>query len=577
MSMEDAPGVLLLSHVGFSFVEDLAGAVRARGLKVYVISSLPEPEHQGVRPGVLADLADEVKVTAGHVLGAREVDGFLDELQAAGAPVRCCLTVWEGYRHLMALANARLGVADLQEKQALQLRDKLTVRNRLADAGLSRGRAAVLTPATLAARRRAGGRYFVKPVSGIASFGTFPLTDSTTWADLERIADQARSDTVYASAFTTGPADEDDTGTADPTAAQADGTSGTGSAGGAGGAAARTAAEAAGAVAQAGAAGRGATGPADQGAGQETGRGTGQDTGQDTGRNAGRATGRNAGRDTGWDPHRDAGRATGQDAGRDAGRDPHRDAGGSAGRDAEVPVRFLVEDYIPGQEFSFEVIVVDGGPQVVAVHEKCEVTEAAGTVLENACVSPPTSLTQDQIAAGLTWVGTVLELLELNWGCFHIEARHSASGWDLIEINPRVGGSLISPSVAALTGGPGLLDLWLDSLLGAHRPAALRTTLEKLSYTAGGAAPGGRATFFRVFFADPGTLARVELNPALRPRPLLSQILLKAGDTVEPSSREVFLGQVLWRMDLAGREAVLAELMPASERAIEVAYEGGQA
>ncbi|MGV9936371.1 ATP-grasp domain-containing protein [Streptomyces olivaceoviridis] len=457
MSTENARGVLLLSHVGFSFMEDLLGTVTARGLKGYVLSSLPEPQHQASRPATLADLAADVRVTGGHVLTARDVEDYLDHLQAAGAAVQCCLTVWEGYRHLMALANARLGVPDLDEKQVLDLRDKLTLRNRLADAGLSRGRASALTPETLAERQRAGGRYFVKPVSGIASFGTFPLTADTTWTEVERIAAEARSDTVYSSAFTAG--------------------------GGSG----------------------------------SPGAGSG-----------------------------------------------HGVTGG---------MEFLVEDYVPGREFSFEVIAVDAEPHVVAVHEKCQVTETAGTVLENACVSPPTSLSQEEIAAGIRWVTSVLDVLDLDWGCFHIEARHAASGWDLIEVNPRVGGSLISPSVAALTGGPGLLDLWLDCLLAAGSPADFGTALKKLSFAADGTTQGRHATFFRVFFAEPGTIRSVGLNGDLPLEPVVSHVLLKPGDVVHSSSREVFLGQVLWRMDRADRDAVLPWLLPASEHAIEIVYE----
>ncbi|CAM5549976.1 MULTISPECIES: ATP-grasp domain-containing protein [Streptomyces] len=457
MSTENARGVLLLSHVGFSFMEDLLGTVTARGLKGYVLSSLPEPQHQASRPAALADLAADVRVTGGHVLTARDVEDYLDHLQAAGAAVQCCLTVWEGYRHLMALANARLGVPDLDEKQVLDLRDKLTLRNRLADAGLSRGRASALTPETLAARQRAGGRYFVKPVSGIASFGTFPLTADTTWTEVERIATEARSDTVYSSAFTAQP------GSGSPAAGS----------------------------------GHGVTGA----------------------------------------------------------------------------MEFLVEDYVPGREFSFEVIAVDAEPHVVAVHEKCQVTETAGTVLENACVSPPTSLSQEEIAAGIRWVTSVLDVLDLDWGCFHIEARHAASGWDLIEVNPRVGGSLISPSVAALTGGPGLLDLWLDCLLAAGGPADFGTALKSLSFAADGTTRGRHATFFRVFFAEPGTIRSVALNDDLPLEPVVSHVLLKPGDVVHSSSREVFLGQVLWRMDRADRDAVLPWLLPASEHAIEIVYE----
>ncbi|MFJ4811710.1 ATP-grasp domain-containing protein [Streptomyces longwoodensis] len=457
MSTENTRGVLLLSHVGFSFMEDLLGTLRPRGLRGYVLSSLPEPQHQADRPAVLGGLADHVHVTSGHVLTARDVEDCLDRLRAAGEQVQCCLTVWEGYRHLMALANARLGVPDLDEKQVLDLRDKLTLRNRLADAGLSRGRASLLTPETLAARRSDGGRYFVKPVSGIASFGTFPLTADTTWGDVERITAEARSDTVYADVFTARP-----------------------------------------------------------------GPGT---------------------------------------------LNPDAERGDRPGMD------FLVEDYVPGREFSFEVIAVDAEPHVVAVHEKCEVTETAGTVLENACVSPPVSLSQQEVAAGIHWVAKVLDVLDLDWGCFHVEARHTASGWDLIEVNPRVGGSLISPSVAALTGGPGLLDLWLDSLLTADRPDGFGVTLRSLSFAADGTTPCRSATFFRVFFAEPGTIRAVGLNDDLPLEPVVAHVLLEPGDVVHSSSREVFLGQVLWRMDRADRDAVLPRLLPASEHAIEIVYE----
>ncbi|MBD0711494.1 biotin carboxylase [Streptomyces sp. CBMA291] len=449
-------------------MEDLVGAVKARGLKCHVLSSLPEPQHQKTRPAELAGLADDIRVTAGHVLTAHDVENHLDRLRAEGARIEGCLTVWEGYRHLMALANARLGVPDLDEKQVLELRDKATLRNRLADAGLTRGRASLLTPETLAAHQRDGGRYFVKPVSGIASFGTFPLTAATTWADLERIAAEARSDTVYAGVFTPDPDPADPTSPVNP------------------------------------------TGPVN--------------------------------------------------------------SKGPVNPTAPA-MRFLIEDYVPGREFSFEVIAVDHEPHVIAVHEKCEVTETANTVLEDACVSPPVSVSPQETAAGIRWVKSVLDTLGLGWGCFHVEARHSPSGWDLIEVNPRVGGSLISPSVAALTGGPDLLDLWLDSLLTAHRPAAFREELHALSYTPDGTPQGRGATFFRVFFADPGTIREVRLADDLPLRPVLSHILLKPGDTIRSSAREVFLGQVLWSMDRTERDTILPALRPASEHAIEIVYE----
>lgn len=466
--MENALGVLLLSHVGFSFMEDLIDTVTARGINTYVLSSLPEPRHQASRPDKLAELADDVYVTTEHVLTPHDVDAYIDELEASGTSVLCCLTVWEGYRCLMASANARLGVPDLDVKQIVELRDKMTLRNRLADAGLTRARASTLTPTTLAERQREGGRYFVKPVSGIASFGTFPLTPDTTWSDLERLDSEARSDTVYANTFTTN---------------------------------------------------------------------------------------------------------SGVFAQSDTSVNNSTDTNESVIRSLSCEVEFLVEDYVPGQEFSFEVVLVDGDTHVVAVHEKCEVTETTDTVLENACISPPTSLSQDELATGLQWVTAALAVLNLRWGCFHVEARYSPSGWDLIEINPRVGGSLISSSVAALTGGPSMLDLWLDSLLTANQPSGFLKTLKNLSFTVDGTTHNPNATFFRVFFTGPGTVREVKLNDDLPFQPVLSHVLLKPGDFVESSSREVFLGQVLWCMDRADQEALLPKLLPASECAIEIVYE----
>ncbi|MGW3465555.1 ATP-grasp domain-containing protein, partial [Streptomyces olivaceoviridis] len=126
---------------------------------------------------------------------------------------------------------------------------------------------------------------------------------------------------------------------------------------------------------------------------------------------------------------------------------------------------------------------------------------------------------------------------------------------------------------AALTGGPGLLDLWLDCLLAAGRPADFGTALKSLSFAADGTTRGRHATFFRVFFAEPGTIRSVGLNDDLPLEPVVSHVLLEPGDVVHSSSREVFLGQVLWRMDRADRDAVLSWLLPASENAIEIVYE----
>ena len=431
-------GVLLLSHVGFSFMEDLIAALDARGLHSYVLTSLPEPEHVPARLHDLEAKATHVHSTDAHVLTRADVAAYVDELRARGERVLGCVTVWEGYRHLMAHANALLGVPDLDPDQVLGLRDKLMSRQKLTAAGLSAVHAVALTEESLADHKQRPGRYFVKPVSGIASYGTFPLSDATTWEEILRITAEAADDTVYASVFAeTGPA-------------------------------------------------------------------------------------------------------------------------------------FLIEDYLPGREFSFEVLVVDGEVFVAAVHEKYVLTETAGAVLEDACVSPPYSVDRARTAEGIGWVTGLLAHLDLRWGCFHIEARHDGSRWDLIEVNPRVGGALISPSVRELNGEAGLLDLWLDVLI--HPAEKSRERLRPLSYGPDGTPPTDRATFFRVFFAEPGRITRIAVADDLPLAPVVEQILLSEGDTVEARSREVFLGQLLWRFPLTERDDLLPKLVQVSEHALNVRY-----
>lgn len=434
-------GVLILSHCGFSFAEDLIAAIKSRGLQAFVLSSLPLPEHGEQRLQKLRGMAQAVLSSDSHVLTVEDVERAIALLQASGRTIRACISVWEGYRAWMAHANKRLGVGDLPSQRIDFLRDKFAVRGELYRTGLSRIAARLLTPDVLDALKREGGRYFVKPARGIASYGAFRLTPDTSWDRLEAIVRQAQEDTVYGSAL-------------------------------------------------------------------------------------------------------------GED------------------------VTFVAEDYLDGTEFSFEVLVSKGDLHVVGLHEKCELTEANGTVLEDSCTSPPASLAEREIAAGLEWLRAVFGQLQLDWGCFHVEARFDGARWDLIEINPRVGGSLISHSVKALNGEASLLELWLALLLeqadGAQY-AGLSDTLKRLAYKGDGTAPTRVATFFRVYFATPGQIESIEVRAGSR-RPLVEQILLKSGDVVEDTPRESFLGQLLWRMTREERDASLNDLLVESASAIDVRY-----
>ncbi|SAL00000.1 argininosuccinate lyase [Caballeronia ptereochthonis] len=436
-------GVLLLSHCGYSFMEDLVAALDARGLRSFVLSSSPLSRHRVKRLDELSRMTARLIATESSELTWEDVRAALDELREKGERVLACISVWEGYRDLMAQANAELGVADLSPVEVRMLRDKLGLRNRLADAGLSRTRAVELTRDNFEALKSDGRRHFVKPVCGIASYGAFTLRSESEWSDLERISREARRDETYRSAF------------------------------------------------------------------------------------------------------------------------------GDA-------LTFMAEDYVPGREFSFELLAVDGRLHTVAIHEKCEVTETSGTVLEDCCVSPPISIDSDACAAGMKWITQQFEALGLRWGCFHLEARYDGSRWDLIEINPRVGGCLISPSVKALNGVASMLEMWLDLLIeSASRDAAkvekFNRKLGALSYRSDGVPLCDHETFFRAYFARPGRLEFVGLRN-VEPAPIASQLFLKAGDDIEQVSREVFLGQLLWSLPRNRGKTQVPHLMRVSAEAVEVRY-----
>lgn len=429
-------GVLILSHVGFSFVDDLISALRERDLQAWVLTSKPLGELGAERLQGLSDKASTLFATDSHELTREDVAQAVASLRARGLHVRGCVTVWEGYRALMAYANGLVGATDLTPAHIESLRNKLHVRQALYDAGLTKVRARALTRALLEEVQADGGAFFVKPVQGIASYGAFRVTPVTRWSDIEAVTRRLRHDTVYASALGDG-------------------------------------------------------------------------------------------------------------------------------------LSFLVEDYLPGTEFSFEILVSNGVVFVVAIHEKCQLTETDSTILEDGCTSPPYSIDGATVAKGIEWLRRVFSRLLLTHGCFHVEARCESGNWDLIEINPRVGGSLISPSVKALNGHSSLLDLWLTVLLEGETASE---TLQSLSYTVDGNAPGLDATYFRVYFASAGRITHIELLPLSR-EPLVSQILLKEGDVIEQASREVFLGQMLWRLTRSERDAGLDALMRSAAHALDVRYE----
>ena len=283
-------GVLLLIHCGYSFAEELISNAAARELESFVLSShsLPGNNHRIVE---LQEKSTWFCESEDHALTWQDVEQALKQLAEQGYRIACCLSVWEGYRVLMAKANQILGVADMEPAQVELLLNKYELRQWLHQKGLSQVNAVLLDQQTWIDLQAKGKAAFVKPVTGIASYGSFPLTLDKRWQDLEKIQSDIEADLRYRSIF-------------------------------------------------------------------------------------------------------------------------------SANRG------FMAEDYILGQEFSFEIIAIEGDTFVVAIHEKLEVDESGFAVLADACVAPPIHLDEVQLHKARAWVAKLFEHLKLQWGCYHLEARY---------------------------------------------------------------------------------------------------------------------------------------------------------
>lgn len=226
----------------------------------------------------------------------------------------------------------------------------------------------------------------------------------------------------------------------------------------------------------------------------------------------------------------------------------------------EEDPQFVAEEIIDGREYSFEVIVDRGLPSILAIHEKIELEQQFGSVLENACAGVPIYLTQEQQDQGIRFIGNILKVLNVNTGCFHIEARCDGKNWEIIEVNPRIGGAYIYRSTRWISGFC-LLKRWLLTLMNI--PA--QDQIEKY------VAPMGRS-FFRVYFGHPGkTICRIKKSRGdLEPN--LSRQIITEGASLPKSSREIFVGQALWLLATDTPVQQIEKLQQDSLKFMEIEY-----
>lgn len=398
--MSDA-GVIFLIHQGYSFINDLISLSDRLGLKSFVLCS-KIPGDATKRIEELRGISTVFKETDSLALSNADVELFLKELREKNFQPLGSLSVWEGYRLLMARLNQKLGACDLKQETLRLLLDKYALRNRLFDLGLSHIKTENLDLDYLPVWD--GRPRFVKPRSGLGSFAAFLWQGESLKEKLNGLINEMKVDTDYVGVFS-------------------------------------------------------------------------------------------------------------------------------------ERLSFVAEDEIKGKEYSFEVNVKEGEAAFLAIHEKLDLQMQFGSVLENACASPPVSLSENDHQAGVKFVDHVLQALEISTGCFHIEARFDGCEWEIIEINPRIGGAYIYQSTKWVSGKC-LLRIWLETILSSPTT----TPLEK------NVTPRGRS-FFRVFFGNPGkSIKSIKYNTHIQP-PQFNRQIISAGITLPNSSREIFVGQALWLMD----------------------------
>lgn len=388
-------GFIVLSHQGLSQVANIAEALHQRGMRCFVLSSRSV---HGRGP----DWVEQVhacKITDQLFLDWNDLNSFATELrQSYKIKIAGCISVWDGYRELMARFNQVLGVTDTSPAVVRRINDKLFFRQYLHKQGLSKANAGLLDTRGFDEISANLDRYFIKPRRGLASWGAFRGDKLTSFSDLQPLRKTAAQDAAYAGVFS-------------------------------------------------------------------------------------------------------------------------------------ADLEFIYEDLIQGIEFCFEVVVDRSECVVVAVHEKVDLTDHDFTVLENACVCPPRSISGGLVEAGRILVTKCLGAMEVDTGIYHVEARFDAmAGWELIEVNPRIGGAYIVDSTR-IHSNVDLLGTWIDLLLGHE--------FEKPSFVE-------RTTFFRVFFGRPGKTISHFRYAQDRWRPVLEKTFFQAGDTLPEVDREIFVGQALW-------------------------------
>lgn len=195
------------------------------------------------------------------------------------------------------------------------------------------------------------------------------------------------------------------------------------------------------------------------------------------------------------------------------------------------PLRtMLVEKYIEGPEASIEIVATESDVIPLLVHDKVLVSEGDRVVYEHLLVVPPVRFTQEELENIRRYAVEVAKATGIKNSLCHVEIRYDKhSGPQLLEINPRVGGMLVTKSLETMIGFHAL-DAMVDLALGSFQPRPYPCTTDQYG-------------MFTLYPPHAGYFERVEGLDKLNRIPgiLSSTLLFPEGTQIHGDDEEVFL------------------------------------
>jgi biotin carboxylase len=193
----------------------------------------------------------------------------------------------------------------------------------------------------------------------------------------------------------------------------------------------------------------------------------------------------------------------------------------------------LVEKYLPGREASVECIVEGDEVTPLVVHDKLNVEEKSGFVLEHLLVAPPLRFTSAEIRQLKSHAVAAVRAIGLRNTFCHVELRWVPGvGPRILEVNPRIGAGCVTDSIETFTNldvGAARVSLILGEKL---RPWKFRKAR--------------RHAMIFLFAPRTGAITRLdgfeEINAL--PRVAAVRLMHQVGDSVGGDNEEGFIASI---------------------------------